>query len=117
MRIALINECEVCRNARVGKGERQGLDEAFYGHVHEWRTWTGYSERERLAAQYAERFVLDHVRLREDTEFWKRLRENFSDAEIVDLAICCGLWLGGGRLMRVLDVGQVCAVELPGAAA
>src|SRR5437868_5579402 len=102
MRIALDNECEVCRNARDAEGAAQGVDEALYEHILEWRTWPGYSERERLTAEYAERFAQDHVGLREDVAFWKRFRANFSDAEIVDLAICCALWLGSGRAMRVL---------------
>jgi len=65
-----------------------------------------------IAAEYAERFALDHVGLRADAEFWLRHRQQFSDAEIVDLAICCSLWLGAGRTMRVLDVGQSCSLTL-----
>ncbi|MDB5986997.1 MAG: carboxymuconolactone decarboxylase family protein [Nevskia sp.] len=112
MRIALANECEVCRNARYEQGEEAGLDAAFYRHVLEWRTASIYSERERLAAEYAEGIALDHVRLREDQSFWARHRQHFSDAEIVDLALCCALWLGAGRTMRVLDVGQTCALVM-----
>ena len=41
-----------------------------------------------------------------------RLRAAYSDAEIVDLAMCCALWLGTGRTMRTLDVGQSCALTL-----
>ena len=110
MRIALANECEVCRNARYTGGD--GLDTAFYAHVADWREWQGYSEHEKLAAEYAEGLALDHRRLREDADFWQRLRARFSDAEIVDLAICCALWLGTGRTMRVLDVGQSCQLSL-----
>ena len=112
MRIALANECEVCRHARYEQGAAHGIDEAFYEHVRDWRTWPGYSERERLAAEYAEGFALDHVGLRENRDFWTRLRRHYRDEEIVDLAICCLLWLGGGRTMRMLDVGQSCSLVL-----
>lgn len=112
MRLALDNECEVCRNTRDAQGAAHGVDEELYRHVLEWRTWPGYSERERLAAEYAERFARDHVGLRADDSFWKRFRAQFTDAEIVDLAICCALWLGTGRTMRVLDVGQSCELML-----
>lgn len=112
MRVALSNECEVCRNARYSKDKAPELDEAFYSHVLEWRSWSHYSARERLAAEYAEGFVLDHVALRANEDFWRRLREQFSDAEIVDLAFCCMLWLGAGRTMRLLDVGQSCELTL-----
>ncbi len=73
MRIALANECEVCRNTRDALGEAAGVDEALYEHVPEWRTWPGYSERERLAAEFAERFASDHLGLRDDDDFWNRI--------------------------------------------
>jgi alkylhydroperoxidase family enzyme len=112
MCIALANECEVCRNARYAVGSDTGLDAAFYAHVADWRDWPGYSVREKLAAEYAEGLATDHLRLRDDADFWQRLHRHYSDAEIVDLAICCALWLGTGRTMRVLDVGQSCQLTL-----
>jgi alkylhydroperoxidase family enzyme len=112
MRIAESNQCEVCRNTRDATGAAEGVDEALYEHILEWRTWPGYSERERLAAEYAERIGGDHVALREDQAFWKRMRSEYSDAEIVALATSCALWLGMGRAMRVLDVGQSCQLVL-----
>ncbi|ROH92112.1 carboxymuconolactone decarboxylase family protein [Stagnimonas aquatica] len=114
MRIALANECSVCQGARWAAGSDDGLDEAFYAQVADWRLSPIYSPREKLAAEYAERFASDHVGLRADAGFWQRLRADFSDAEIVDLALCCALWLGAGRTMRVLDVGQSCALTLGG---
>ncbi|WP_321822310.1 MULTISPECIES: carboxymuconolactone decarboxylase family protein [unclassified Burkholderia] len=112
MRIAEANECQLCRNTRDAQGQANGVDDALYEHVVEWRTWPGYSERERLAIEFAERFALDHVALSADDDFWMRLRVAFEDAEIVDLGICCALWVGAGRAMRVLDVGQSCSLEL-----
>ncbi|PTU31558.1 carboxymuconolactone decarboxylase family protein [Stenotrophobium rhamnosiphilum] len=112
MRIALANGCEVCRNARYAEAAEEKLDEAFYRNVLDWPNWSGYNTRERLAAEYAEGYAQDHLGLREDNEFWLRFRENFSDAEIVDLVLCCTLWLGAGRTMRVLDVGQTCSLTM-----
>ena len=112
MRIALANECEVCRGARYAHATEPGLDEAFYAQVPQWRSSALYSTREKLAAEYAEGFALDHVALRADAGFWQRLRAAYRDAEIVDLALCCALWLGAGRTMRTLDVGQSCLLHL-----
>lgn len=111
-RIAEINQCEVCRNARQEHGTAQGVDEALYAQVHDWRNARGFSERERLAAEFAERFALDHVMLRADDGFWQRFRGAYADAEIVELTMSVALWLGAGRAMRVLDVGQACALTL-----
>ena len=112
MRIAEANECQVCRLARV-KSAPAGMDESFYRHVLEWRSYPGYSERERLAAEFAEKFATNHVALREDDEFWQRMRGCYSDEEIVALGISCSMWLGSGRLMRVLDLAQSCSLSLP----
>jgi alkylhydroperoxidase family enzyme len=112
MRIAEDNECQVCRNTRHGQGESEGVDEEFYRHVTDWRDWPGYTERERIAAEFAERIATDHRALRDDEDFWSRCKAHFDDAEILDLGICCSLWLGSGRLMRVLDVAQACKIVL-----
>jgi AhpD family alkylhydroperoxidase len=112
MRVALANECEVCRSTREAEGAAHGIDEDFYAHVPQWRSWPGYSTRERLAAEFAERFATDHVGLRADDAFWERFRKHFDDGEVVELAMGCALWVGSGRAMRVLDVGQTCALTL-----
>jgi AhpD family alkylhydroperoxidase len=112
MRIAEANECQVCRGARQAQGAAAGVDEALYAEILSWRTAPGYSARERLVAEFAERFALDHVALRADESFWRRIRAELSDAEIVELAMSCALWLGAGRAMRVLDVGQSCELTL-----
>jgi alkylhydroperoxidase family enzyme len=112
MRIAEDNECLVCRNTRDALGPEAGADEDFYAHVLEWRTWPGYSARERVAAEFAERFATDHRALRDDDAFWQRAQAEFDDGELLDLGICCSLWLGSGRLMRVLDVAQACHLTL-----
>lgn len=112
MRIALDNECEVCRTMRRAGADDAGVDEEFYDHVLEWRDWPGYSAAERVAAEYAERIATDHRALREDEDFWARCGEEFDDEALLDLAICCALWLGSGRMMRVLDVAQACHIVL-----
>src|SRR5262245_62996594 len=108
MRIAQINECPICLSWRIPELAAQGVDEELYAHVHEAPAWDGYSERERLAVEYAERYALDHRNL--DDEFFGRLRANFSDAEVLDLTICVANFLAFGRLTEVLRLDQACAV-------
>jgi alkylhydroperoxidase family enzyme len=60
------------------------------------------TERERLAAEFAQRFVLDHMAM--DDELWTRLRAAYADDEIADLTICCGTFLGLGRMLAVMGV-------------
>lgn len=111
--IAHANECEVCVNTRDGDGAAAGVDEDLYDHALQWRSWSGYSAQERLAAEFAHRFVTEHTVLRDDEDFWARCREHFSDELLADLALSCAMWLGMGRVLRTLDIGQSCQLTLP----
>ncbi|BBZ39672.1 carboxymuconolactone decarboxylase family protein [Mycobacterium conspicuum] len=111
--IAQDNECVVCANTRDADGPAAGVDEALYEHVLEWRTWPGYSEQERLAAEFAHRFATEHTKLRDDEDFWSRCSEHFSEELLADLAMSCALWVGMGRMLRTLDIGQACKLTLP----
>ncbi|BBX52396.1 carboxymuconolactone decarboxylase family protein [Mycolicibacterium poriferae] len=110
--IAHANECVVCQNTRDGTGDAAGVDEDLYEHAAEWRTWPGYSDAERIAMEFAHRFATDHTGLRDDDDFWRRAAEHFDDALITDLAISCAMWVGMGRVLRTLDIGQACKITL-----
>jgi alkylhydroperoxidase family enzyme len=100
--IALINDCAVCRDTRAREGAAVGADEPFYAEVTDWRASTALTEREKGAAEFAERFALDHLAM--DDEFWTRLHALYSDEELADLTICCGMFLGMGRTLAVVGV-------------
>jgi alkylhydroperoxidase family enzyme len=107
MRIAQINGCMICQQWRATPGAAGAVTEDDYAHVLDWRTYDGYSERERLAVDYAERFALDHHTI--DGEFYARLRAaTFTDAEILDLTVCIGGWLALGRTLHVLGLDDAC---------
>ena len=108
MRIAQINDCVVCRGWRIPELAEQGVTEELYEHVDDPDAGD-YSEQERLAIEFAERFALDHRSL--DDAFFVRLREHFTDPEILDLTICVGNWLAFGRLTMVLDLDEACATR------
>jgi alkylhydroperoxidase family enzyme len=111
--IAHANECVVCINTRDADGPAAGVDEDLYAHVGEWRTWPGFTEPERLAAEFAHRFATEHARLRDDDAFWQRCRDHFTDELLADLALSCAMWVGMGRMLRTLDIGQACTITLP----
>jgi alkylhydroperoxidase family enzyme len=102
--IALINDCAVCRDTRARDGEAAGAGEPFYDEVLDWRTANGLSDRERLAAEFAERFALDHQAMSMDDAFWARLHGAYADEELADLTICCGAFLGLGRTLAIVGV-------------
>ena len=70
--IALINDCVVCQDTRAKEAAAHAIDEGFYADVADWATSDALTEREKLAAEFAQRFALDHQAM--DDEFWARLR-------------------------------------------
>jgi alkylhydroperoxidase family enzyme len=88
---------------------RDGLSEDLYHRVAEYETVGAFSEAEKLAAEYAERFALDHTGL--DDGFWSRMRQQFSSREILELTVTIGFCIGIGRTLAVLDVAHECEVN------
>jgi alkylhydroperoxidase family enzyme len=110
IRIAQVNHCEFCLDWRTERdGER--VDESFYAEVAGWRAAAGLTGRERLAAEYAERFATEHLGLDGDETFWTAMRSAYSDAEIIELSMDIGSWMAFGRLNHVLGIDAVC--QLP----
>jgi alkylhydroperoxidase family enzyme len=107
LRIAQVNGCLFCQDWRT---ERDGVtvEDGFPEAVEQWRTTTDLDVRARLAAEYAERYALDHEGL--DGAFWTRMRAAYSDAEIVELSMCLGSWLAFGRLNHVLGLDAACVL-------
>ena len=87
-----------------------GVTEDVYAHLGEWQTWPGYSDRQRLAIEYAERFATDHRAI--DDALFVRLREHFADDEILDLTLCCAVFLGLGRTLEVLGITDNCPLDI-----
>ena len=117
--IASINECTLClgwRTARDVPGraaDGEDVPEELYEHaIAGDLAWDGFSERERLAGEFARRFATDHLAI--DEELWGRLQAAYSDDELVELALCVGSWIAFGRLNRVFDVDGGCRIPVPG---
>jgi alkylhydroperoxidase family enzyme len=132
IRTAQINGCALCLNRRAGRDlpghiERSGGDvaraastrdttppsEGFYDDVENWREAAGFSDREMLAIEYAERLGERPKGLKADADFWRRMHTNFSDAEIVDMTFSIGSWIALGRLTHVLGLDDYCMPTMP----
>jgi AhpD family alkylhydroperoxidase len=105
MRIAELNDCVICRDFRARSVRAAGATEELYQHVGDAHSHEGYTERERLAIEFAERFAIDHAGM--DDDLFARLRGAFGDDEIVDLTLCCAAFLGVGRALAVLGIEPV----------
>ncbi len=73
-----------------------------------------FSQAERLALEYADRLATDHHNM--DDGFFDRLKQHYSDAQILELGMMIGQFIGFGRLLMVLDLeSKFCAVDDVGA--
>jgi alkylhydroperoxidase family enzyme len=117
--IARINDCAMCLDWRTARdvpsrgAAPDEVPESLYEAVGS-ADGTGLTERERLAAEFAQRFATEHRGM--DADFWARLHAAFSDDELVDLALCVGSWLAFGRFNKVFDIDGGCRVPVHSAA-
>lgn len=61
-----------------------------------------FSPRESAALAFAEKLATNHHAI--DDDFFGTLRKEFTDAEILELGMMIGQYLGFGRLLKVLDL-------------
>jgi alkylhydroperoxidase family enzyme len=87
----------------------KGLTEEKISRLGSFRTDSIFSEREKIALEFAELMALDHKSIGDD--FFRRMRAEFSDAEVVELGMAIGQYIGFGRLLMVLDLERaVCEI-------
>jgi AhpD family alkylhydroperoxidase len=110
MRIAQINDCVACSDFRAPSVLHAGIAPELYENVAAYATYPGYTLRQRLAIEYAERFATEHASV--DDAFFAQLRAQFSDEEVLDLTLCVAVFLGLGRTLAVLGVDQSCAIDV-----
>lgn len=83
---------------------QQGLSDDLYHAVEDFRNHSEFTEREKVAAAFAEQFAIDHTAI--DDAMWDKLRAVYSDVEILELTITVGFCVGMGRAYQVLDIAR-----------
>ena len=94
-------KCEYCGNQRSEKGRQLGLTEGKYDDLLNFESSEKYDDRQKAALSYAEAIAW-HLNV--DDEFWDRLYQHFTEAELVELACFIGLTLGQQSWLRLLDI-------------
>lgn len=107
LRIAQINGCQFCQDWRTERGG-EAVEDGFDQSVLEWRTTDAFDDRTRLAAEYAERYALDHHGI--DDDLWARMLGSYDQREVAELTMCLGSWLAFGRLNRVFGLDTACTL-------
>ena len=86
------------------------LSEADYLNVANWADYEGYSDAERAAIEYTEKFATDHLAI--DQALIDRLVEIYGEDLLMDMNISIGCWIAFGRLNEVFGAEVSCPVRL-----
>lgn len=87
---------------RFASAMQKGLTEETISEIPNWKANDLFDDREKLAFKFAEKLAYDHKNI--DKAFVDELKTTFSDAEILELGMMIGQYIGFGRLIRALDL-------------
>jgi alkylhydroperoxidase family enzyme len=107
LRVATLNGCKTCKAARLAPDT---VSEPDAGGIDGYEESADYSPGENAAVAFAERLALDHHSIG-DADILA-LREHFDDAQILELMMMAGQYIGFGRMLAVLQLETV-ACPLP----
>ena len=107
LRIAFHNQCRTCMAMRYGAAVDDGLTEDLVCSLERPKEAENLTDREKAALEFADLFATNHYAI--DDGVIAGLRAHFSDAELVELGMYAGYFLGLGRFLASLDIIE----ELP----
>jgi alkylhydroperoxidase family enzyme len=94
-------KCEYCGNQRSMKAAGQGIIEQDYIDLLNFEKSTRYNGRQKAALAWAEAITWD---LPADDKLWARLRQHFTEPELVEIGYFIALTMGQQRWLRTLDI-------------
>lgn len=109
LRIAILNGCVTCQSARLAPATVPE-EQATGIWADDFAANPEYSPAERAAVEFAERMAVDHHGIGDADVV--ALREHFDDAEILELMMMAGQYIGFGRCLAILQLETV-ACPLP----
>ena len=101
LRIATLNGCVTCKSARL---DPDHVTEAEAAHGVDVPGGADFSPRERAALALAEQMALDHHSFSDHT--MRDLRAQFSEAELLELMMMTGQYIGFGRMLAMLQLEE-----------
>lgn len=107
LRIAFHNQCRSCMAVRYATAAQDGVDEDLVCSLERPAEAANLSEREKLAIDYGERLATNHLSI--DDAYHAKLKQHFTEAEIVELGVFAAICVGMGRLGATWDMVE----ELP----
>ena len=109
LRIATLNGCQTCKAARLSA---ETIPEPQATGIDDYASSAHYEPAEKAAVRFAEMLATRHFEI--DDEEILALREHFDDAEILELMMMAGQYIGFGRMLAVLQLETVsCPLPAP----
>jgi AhpD family alkylhydroperoxidase len=104
IKISVAHQCGYCSTVRSNMAKTEGLTEDLISDLlSEYRTSKYFTAREKAALHYAELFKQGEHAIDRD-EVYDELKKHFSDEEIIELGLLCGMTDGVGKLVKSFDV-------------
>lgn len=102
LRVAFHNQCRSCMALRTASGAEGGVTEGLVCSLERPEDAPDLTPAEKAALGYADLVATDH--LAADDAVFDRLREHFSEPEIVELGVHLAVFVGFGRLSATWDL-------------
>lgn len=107
LRIAFHNQCRSCMAMRYQSGLDDGMSEGDVCSLEQPEEAENLTDAEKAALAYADVSATNHFAINDET--FARLRQYYSEAEIVELGLHIAYFVGFGRLVCAWDMVE----ELP----
>ncbi|MFN4020395.1 MAG: carboxymuconolactone decarboxylase family protein [Erythrobacter sp.] len=107
LRVAFFNQCRSCMAIRYADAVADGVTEGLVCSLERPQEAEDLSAAEKVAIRYGELMATDHLAI--DDALYDRLREHFTEAQIVELGMTVAFFVGFGRLAATYHMVE----ELP----
>lgn len=114
--LAYLVDCNACANFRAARDvpgySDEEMSDEWYDNVPNFKTWPGFTDRERVAIEFCSRLLDDHLNVEQDNDLWGRLQASFNQLEIEDLVVSTAL-IGASNTIREVFLGPTpaCPVD------
>jgi AhpD family alkylhydroperoxidase len=103
IRISIAHQCGYCSTVRSKVAQAEGLSEEKIAALSAYETSPLFTEQERAALRFADKFKAHHDALDQDAVY-DALKQHFSEEEIIELGLFCAETDGAGKFVRSLEV-------------
>jgi AhpD family alkylhydroperoxidase len=102
LRVAFHNQCRTCMASRFSDARDAGVTEELVCSLERPEEARDLTDAELAALAFADRFATDHLSVTD--EQFKRLRQHYTDDQVMELCFRLAYLVGFGRMMAILDV-------------